>query len=45
MAPELSQPQTRMVSVPVLLRVGGPLSTTRMGSKKMFCSCRLKLRS
>lgn len=42
MAPELSQPQMRMVSVPVLLSVGGPLSTTRMGRKNTSCSCRLK---
>ena len=42
MAPELSQPQMRMVSVPVLLSVGGPLSTTRMGRRNTSCSCRLK---
>lgn len=42
MVPELSQPQIRMVSVPVLLSVGGPLSTTRMGRKNTSCSCRLK---
>lgn len=42
MVPELSQPQMRMVSVPVLLSVGGPLSTTRMGRKNTSCSCRLK---
>lgn len=42
MVPELSQPQMRMVRVPVLLRVGGPLSTTRMGRRNTSCSCRLK---
>lgn len=44
MVPELSQPQMRMVRVPVLLSVGGPLSTTRMGRKNTSCSCRLKPR-
>lgn len=43
MAPLLSQPQMRMVRVPVLLRGGGPLSTTKMGSKYTSCSWRLKL--
>lgn len=38
----VSQPQTWMVSVPVELRGGGPLSTTRMGRKYTFCSWRLK---
>lgn len=42
MVPELSQPQMRMVRVPVLLSVGGPLSTTRMGRRNTSCSCRLK---
>lgn len=37
-----SQPQMWMVSVPVELRGGGPLSTTRMGRKYTFCSWRLK---
>lgn len=38
----VSQPQTRMVRVPVELREGGPLSTTRIGRKYTFCSWRLK---
>ena len=42
MAPLLSQPHTWMVSVPVELRAGGPLSTTRMGSRYTFFSWRLK---
>lgn len=42
MTPCVSQPHTWMVSVPVVLRAGGPLSTTRMGNRYMFCSCRLK---
>lgn len=37
----VSQPQTWMVRVPVELREGGPLSTTRMGRKYTFCSWRL----
>lgn len=31
-----------MVRVPVELREGGPLSTTRIGRKYTFCSWRLK---
>lgn len=42
MTPCVSQPHTWMVSVPVVLRAGGPLSTTRMGNRYMFCSFRLK---
>jgi len=38
----VSQPQTWMVRVPVELREGGPLSTTRIGRKYTFCSWRLK---
>lgn len=42
MTPCASQPHTWIVSVPVVLRAGGPLSTTRMGNRYTFCSCRLK---
>ena len=42
MFPTVSQPHTRIVKVPVLLRAGGPLSTTRIGNRYTFCSCRLK---
>lgn len=42
MTPCVSQPHTWMVSVPVVLRAGGPLSTTRIGNRYIFCSCRLK---